>query len=444
MGYWTLMCYALAGTAIASLLACVPALHIYNVVGLLLLILARPEVVSAGIVVPTDSLAMLLLGMVVGYAVVNTIPSVFWAAPDESAVWIVLPGQTYLMQRRGYEAAALSGIGSLGAALVLLLVAPLTEIVLAPIRLIVQPHVHWVLGLVTLYVIISEWPKGIGRGETVLSRLWDGWRSLAAGLATFVLSGLLGLLLAFRPLVPVHVSFQSLMPAFVGLYAVPWVIQNILSGTRVPEQYVCRSVDVTLGLIVRGVAAGALGGLLAAFFPVMTGGMGGLIAGHATAQRDERAFIISQGASKFVYYVGALLFFFAPGLHLTRGGMAWMLSPLYQPYALETYWQAVGAVALCAALAFGMLLGLSRGAISVIARVDYRWLSWGTLGLLIGLVSVVTGWQGLLIACTATGIGLIPVLFHSRRMNCMGVLLAPVLLNMAGWGPAVADTLGLL
>jgi putative membrane protein len=444
MGYWTLMCYALAGTAIASLLACIPALHVYNVAGLLLLLLARPEVVAAGIVVPASSLAMLLLGMVVGYAVVNTIPSIFWAAPDESAVWIVLPGQNYLMQRRGYEAAILSGIGSLGAALALLLVAPLAGAVLAPIRRIVQPHVHWVLGLVTLYVILSEWPKGIGRGETVLSRLWDGWRSLVAGLATFVLSGLLGLFLAFRPLVDVYVSFQSLMPAFVGLFAVPWVIQNILSGTRIPDQHVCRSVDVTFGLVVRGVAAGALGGLLAAFFPVISGGMGGLIAGHATAQRDERAFIISQGASKFAYYVGALLFFFAPGLHLTRGGMAWMLSPLYQSYALETYWQAVGIMALCAVLAFGLLLWLSKGAISLIARIDYRWLSWGTLGLLIGLVFVVTGWQGLLIACTATGIGLIPILFHSRRMNCMGVLLVPILLNMAGWGPAVAEILGLL
>jgi TctA family transporter len=55
-----------------------------------------------------------------------------------------------------------------------------------------------------------------------------------------------------------------------------------------------------------------------------------------------------------------------------------------------------------------------------------------------------TGWTGLLVTVAATGIGLIPVMYHSRRMNCMGVLLIPILLNMAGLGPTVAGWLGLV
>jgi hypothetical protein len=39
--------------------------------------------------------------------------------------------------------------------------------------------------------------------------------------------------------------------------------------------------------------------------------------------------------------------------------------------------------------------------------------------------------------------GLIPTLFGSRRMNCLGMLL-PITLNMAGAGPSVARLLGLL
>ena len=41
-------------------------------------------------------------------------------------------------------------------------------------------------------------------------------------------------------------------------------------------------------------------------------------------------------------------------------------------------------------------------------------------------------------------IGLIPVLWGSRRMNAMGVLLLPIALNMAGAGDTVARWLGLL
>jgi len=439
MNYFLLISYALAGTLLASFLACIPALHIYNVAGLILLLLLRFE----GLIAP-QGLAMLFVGMIVGYAVLNTIPSLFFAAPDESAVWIVLPGQKYLMQQRGYEAAVLTGVGSLGGILVLVLLAPFSGALLSPIRQIIQPHLHWLLGLIVVYMILSEWPKGTGRGSTALARLWDGWKSLTAGLVTFALSGLLGMFLSYRPLIPTELAFQGMMPAFMGLFALPWVLQNILSATPIPRQHLSSSVDTTPALVARGVGAGALGGLLAAFFPMITGGIGGFIAGHATAQRDDRLFIISQGASKVIYYVGALLFFFAPGLHLTRGGMAWMLSPLYTPYRPEEYWLAVAAVALCGALAFFLLLWLSRLSIALIHRVPYRWISWATLGVLIALIAGVTGWQGLLIAAAGTGIGLIPVLFHSRRMNCMGVLLLPMLLNMSGVGPTVAGWLGLI
>ena len=67
-----------------------------------------------------------------------------------------------------------------------------------------------------------------------------------------------------------------------------------------------------------------------------------------------------------------------------------------------------------------------------------------TLMLLIGLIFLTTGFGGLLIALPATAIGLIPTLFGSRRMNCLGVLLLPITLNMAGVGPAIAKMLGLI
>jgi putative membrane protein len=204
------------------------------------------------------------------------------------------------------------------------------------------------------------------------------------------------------------------------------------------------SVDLSPGLIVRGVGAGALGGLFAAFFPVVTGGIGGFLAGHATAQRDDRLFIVSQGASKLVYYVGAFILFFVPGLHLTRGGMAWMLSVLYTPHTPKTYWVAVGAMLLSGALAFLMLLWLSRAAIWLVSRFDYRWISAATLVVLVSIIWALTGWGGLLIAFVATGIGLLPVMWGSRRMNCMGVLLLPLTLSMAGLGTTVAGWLGLI
>ena len=439
MNYLMLVGAALVGTVLSAFLSCIPALHIYNVAALLVILAVKVR----GLV-PDEALAMFMLGLVVGYAVLNTIPSIFLGAPDESTIFVVLPGQKYLMERRGFEAAVLTGIGGLGGLLILLLLAPILPTVLPIVRRVVGPHLHWILGAVILFMLMSEWPKGSDRGSTRLARFFDAWRSVGAGLLTFLLSGALGFVLFYGNLVPTEMAFQNLMPAFVGLFALPWVLQNIVSRACVPDQYVAGSLDLSPRLIVRGVGAGALGGLFAAFFPVVTGGIGGFLAGHATAQRDDRLFILSQGTSKLIYYVGAFVFFFVPGVHLTRGGMAWMLSVLYSPRTPAIYWVTIAAMLISGGLAFLMLLWLSRGAIRLVTRIDYRWISAATLLVLVALVYLLTGWGGLLIALIAMGIGLMPVMWGARRMNCMGVLLVPLVLRLAGHGTTVASWLGLV
>ena len=169
-----------------------------------------------------------------------------------------------------------------------------------------------------------------------------------------------------------------------------------------------------------------------------------MLAGHATAQRDDRLFIISQGASKVVYYVGGFMLLFVPGLAMTRGGMAWMISGVYQPVGYGDYYMTIAVICLSGAISFLLLGSFTKGVIWVIKRVDYRLISLFTLLFIVAVVYFMCSWEGLVIMTVSTGIGMIPVAFHSRRMNCMGVLLIPVSLNMAGYGPTVAGWLGLL
>jgi putative membrane protein len=438
MDSWGLLLYALTGTLLASLLACIPALHIYNIAGVFFWLLARSSWDLA-----SNALAMFSLGLVVGYAVVSVIPSVLWAIPDESTIWLVLPGRKYLMNGNGREAIVLSGLGSLGGAVALIVLAPFAARLIHFASQVLWPHMHWLLGAIALYVLLSEWPKGTGSGRTFWIRLWSGWRSILAGLATFFLSGFLGLILSYRPLLAVDVSFQALMPAFVGLFAIPWMVGNIASHSKVPKQRLSAVLNVGTDRIAQGTGAGIVGGLLAVFLPVVTPGIGGLVAGQAIAQRDDRAFLVSQGASRFVYYVGALLALFVPGVDLTRGGMAWMLSPFYRAPTPKDYWVAVSAVGLCSALAFVLLLGASRFFSTWIAHVNYRAVSGVLLAALLALVAGLTGWRGLLVTAAASGIGMIPPMFHSRRVNCMGILFVPILVDMAGLGPAIARLLAL-
>ena len=395
--------------------------------------------------VAADLYLPFMAGVVVGWSMLNTIPSVLLGAPDESAMFTVLPGQKYLMMGRGYEGAMVTGVGGLaGVFFLVLIVGPLAPRFLPPIRYVLRPHLHWVLWIMTTYILMSEWPKGGNRGPAGWAKFFDAWRSMGAGVLTFFLSGLLGFILMYRSPVSVDVAFQNIMPAFVGLFAVPWCLLNIISGTRLPKQHVTDSLDIDGDLILRSAAAGGLGGGFAAFFPVITGGMGGLLAGHATAQRDERVFIMSQGVSKLVYYVGSFMLLFVPGLGVTRGGAAWMMKGLYIPRSYADYFMIIGSIAIAGAVAFLIMGPLTRATIWFIERVNYRNASSLALGIILTIVYVMTGWGGMFVMVVSAGIGLIPVLFGSRRLNCLGVLLLPIGCNMSGFGEHVAAWLRLI
>lgn len=434
---------ALAGALLSALFALAPGLHIYNLMGLLAM--GVHTLALRGYDVPPDAIAAAAMGMLVGYATLNTLPSVLLAAPDESALFTVLPGQKFLMHGRGLEAVMIVTLGGLcGLGVLALIVAPLAPFVFPPANAVLRPHLHWILWVVIVFILMSEWPKSGNAGQGGWARFLDGWKSTGAGLLTFALSSLLGFVLLYRSPVRAEAAFQNLMPAFVGLFTVPWLLVNIATRTRPPPQQTDRRVEVTGAQVAQGVFAGTLGGGFAAFFPVITGGIGGLLAGHATALRNDRVFLISQGASKMIYYVGGLLFFFVPTTTMTRGGAAGMLRTLYRPHGARDYALALAALALAGAATYFLVRPLSRLLIVAVGRWGYRTLSWLALAVSLALVIGVTGWAGLLVMAVASGIGLIPVLFGSRRMNCLGVILVPVACNMSGVGATVAGALGLL
>jgi len=99
---------------------------------------------------------------------------------------------------------------------------------------------------------------------------------------------------------------------------------------------------------------------------------------------------------------------------------------------------------LCGGIAFLLSLLLARLMAVIVGRVSTRAINWATLGLLVTVVGGITGWSGLAICAVASGIGLIPVLWGSRRTNAMGVLLLPIALNMSGAGPWLVGLMGLL
>ena len=431
--------YILLGICAASIISLIPALHIYNVLGFLII-----AIMAFGHFIPQEVLPYVFMSMVVTFTILNTLTAVFLQAPDETMIFIVMPGQKALMLGRGYEIAMTIGFGSLLGVALMALMTPLTFTVLPVVKKVLTPHMHWLIGLMCVYMLMAEWPKAIERKPPGWSRFFESWRSLSFGILTFVLAGFLGMVVMSKNILPLQSSFQGLMPVFVGLFAIPSVLLNVISKTQIPKQRIAKSMDITPGVALRSTIAGGLGGLIAALFPILTGGMGGLIAGQATAQRDERIFTMSQGVSKVVYYVGAFLFFFVPQGRMGKGGLVAMTSSLFSVRTFQEYWLAIATMLFSAGIAFVLLHFFAKWIATVIHKLNYRLISIIVLCVLVAMVFSLTSWIGLLVAAVSTAIGLIPVIFGSRRLNLLAVLLVPIGLNMGGIGPQFANWLGII
>ncbi len=117
--------------------------------------------------------------------------------------------------------------------------------------------------------------------------------------------------------------------------------------------------------------------------------------------------------------------------------MTIILKPLFTPYTNQEYFSILSVIMISGAFSFLMMFPLTRWTIRLITRVDYHVLLWGALGLCCLIVGGLCGWMGLFLMIVSTGIGLIPAFYHSRKSNCMAVLLVWMVLSMSGHGPAI-------
>ncbi len=462
--------YVFMGVFVGALFCTIPSLHIYNVAGIALVLwLAVRDLI------PYYALAPFFMSMVVAFSFINTIPMTFLGAVDESAGVSMLPSNAMVTRGKGKDAALLQGLGTLAGALLLALFTPFFYFIWPYVTEILGPHLHWLLGVIMVFYVMSEWPKGAGRGETAWQKFKDGWRNLFPGLLTFTLSGIFGLIFISKSIIPIDMAFQNIMPVFVGFFAFPSIIQSLISDFKIDKQYDPDYINADWIDVAYGSGVGVVGGLMAAYMPAVTAGIGALFGGHVTNHRNldraemnevkdnpnlmvdiktpelyyrqERNFLISGGVGKIFYYVGAFLFLFVltdlTPHGMGRGGLNFILKPVFSPEPGD-YWVMISAIILSASLSYLLLEGLTKWFLHNVQRLPVKLIYTFALLFVSSLIFYLTGWQGVMVTAITTCIGCIPVFFNCRRSHCMAVLLVPIALNMAGYGDVITQMLGLI
>jgi putative membrane protein len=430
--------WGLMGAGLGLALSWIPGLHIAN---LMILVLFATPIFTGGNEYAAPYFA---LGAVVAFSFMSSIASTYLSVSDESMMLMLFPSQRYLLVGRGHRAVLLYCIGAVIGALFLALFMITAGVYVMPVLYNLFSPLYWfALLAVVLFMFLSEWPKEGDLGRTRLEKLWFAWRQILGGLLVFLASGFLGLIATYSWLIKLEVAFARLTPLFIGFFGLPWVLRNIISRRRIPPQDTRDIVETAPSAVVNGAASGIIGGGIAAFFPVITGGMGALIGGHMASSRGDDAFLISQGAARTVYYTGALFFLFHPTMRITRGAVAWLVGGLYTPKTWIEFYYGAALIVLVAGLSLLVTIYMSKAIARLLTRVSYVYISAVITVFLVILVYYLTGIPGLYLLLAATTVGFAAMVFNTRLSYCLGALILPVLLNVTGYTDTVLSLLGI-
>jgi putative membrane protein len=433
-----ILLWSLAGVFFGSLISWIPGFHIYNIMALLV------GVFGVGEVMPVQAFPFFAVAAIVAYTYVSAISSVYFSVADESAVLMLFPTQRYLLLGRGHEAVLLYLIGALSGTVILVVSALLIfPKVLPPLYQATSPYVTYFLVAIVVFMFMSEWPKESDLGSTKWERLWLAWRQILGGVFVFFTAGMLGFIIMNTNVLPTTSAYTRLTPMFIGFFGMPWVILNVLSNPPFIEQHAEDRVESSPYSIAKASFGGALGGVIAAIYPIITGGMGALVAGHMTSQRGDDAFIISQGVNRVIYYTGAFFLLFLPTLRLTRGAGAWLVSSIYTPKSYSEYFIAIAVILMSAGISFIFTYYLSRFLSRTFNLVHIKKLSYVVAAALVLIAYLLTGPMGIVVLFISTAIGLSAAAFNTRRSYCLGGLIFPVVISMTGHTGELMHLLGL-
>ena len=387
-------------------------------------------------------LPALFAGFFTAWIILSPIPAILLSAADEQSCLMIAPGQRLVQKGEGLEAIRLTRIGSLIGLFILAGLLPLASPIIPTIHRILAPHLGWMLWCSVAFLALSERPRSAPTALSPWNQFIYTMTPVVSGLTVLVFSGLLGLILFYQSPIALNASFINFIPAIIGIFAVPGLIIHVFMPTqdgsagtprptqeqKIPEGRMKRPFRAGLSEIrfyFEATACGALSGMITALIPALTGTMSGVLTQTLAGTRNARKQLVAQGVTRMLYYGSGLLLIFLPGTPRMRSSSAALLCSFYEPSSTQ-FQLMLAVIAFSAIMAWFLSAVLSKGLINLIARHGTRPPSVLALSGILVFVGITTSWPGLLVLLTGTGIGMLSVMFESRLVQGIGVVLIPL------------------
>jgi putative membrane protein len=434
--------FCVCGVLTGIVTGLLPGLHVNNI-ALILLSLSGTIVTAFSFLfaygISEQFILVLISVYIVSTSISHTfhdaIPSTFLGAPDEDKALSVLPTHSLLLEGKGYEAVALSAMGSYGAILFcFLLIYPIRFVIGEPLFLYksLREIMLFVLIAISIIMIGTEKAKIKDFGKKGITPAVLG---MLFALFVFLLSGVFGIV-TFNMYVdsPIGLSSPVLFPALSGLFATPTLLTSLMTKPVIPKQTIKDPVldRKTKKSSVMSVITGSLGGIFVSIIPGITSATGTVLAMNARGVSSKRQTIVTLSAvnTACAFCVVAVMFI----ILRARSGATLAVIDLISVSEWTTLLMPANLAYLLIALLLGgtlsYFLTLKIGKIFAkhFVNAPYALIVKLTIALIVILVFLFTGLIGIFILLVATLIGLLPIQWGVRRSHCMGILLIPIIL----------------
>lgn len=369
-----------------------PGIHINLVSGLLL---AAPTTGLNPVYLVT-----FIVAMSITHTFLDFIPSVFLGCPDTDTELSILPGHSFLKDKRGYEAVHLSNIGSILAIVILLVIFIPAIFLMKNFNSVITGLIPYLLIVVSFIIIFTE-------------------KNKLKALFAFLLTGFLGYALsAFQ-------FNQPLLPLLTGLFGASNIIISIKSKTEIPPQEITK----TKVELKRPIVGAAISAPFCSFLLGVGSGQAAVI-GNTFIKNDQRQFLVLLGIVNTLVMGFSFISLYALGK--TRTGTADALKQLVGSINLNYLVLILIITILTGFVAFQWSETLAKFFAVRFKKLNYRLLSYSTLVILVIIVLLVSGIVGILILIISTLTGIYCIKLGVKRTNMMGSLIIPTILFYFG------------
>ena len=404
--------FTVLGTAAGILLGLVPGMHINNLL---------PLIIALSFL-PPHSLTVFIVSLSVTQIFIGYISSIFLGAPNEDSSLSVLPGHRLLLEGRGYEAIKLVSLGGICSVLLSIGIIAVLSNHFVYFYEISRPYIQYPILLVIIFMIFSE----------------KKLKKILSAALILLLSGFLGILTLSSSLVSQQ---NSMFPLLSGFFGLSTLVISIKEKSAIPKQQEDDKMGISCLSFLKSVLLGSFAGIFVGFLPAIGVSQAATMVQLLGRMGESRNFLVTLSSINTANEVFSLSSLYLVGN--PRSGSSVAIGRILPNIELKEILMLIGSICLSTTIACLATLYLGKKIPKFLIKVNYTYLSLVVLIFMCGMIFILTGVYGILIAFTSASIGILCANLGVRRSNCMGCLLVPSLLFFSGLSPFVLSALRL-